>query len=905
MPNTAPDRWTSLDLEGRDGAALHVDLPGAACALGGSLKKLPYVLRIILENLVRNQAVLDLGDDVLARVASWSGADAAFSVPMMVSRVILPDSSGLPALIDLAALRSTLTAQGVDASGIGPQIPVDLVVDHSLIVDQAGHAGAAAFNVAREFERNGERYRFLKWAQQAFDGLRIVPPGVGIVHQVHVERLASVVAEREGQLFPEFVLGGDSHTPMVGALGVLAWGVGGIEAEAAILGQPYMVRVGEVVGVRLNGELREGVTTTDLVLALTQRLRQAGVVGQYVEFTGEGAARLTVPDRATLSNMAPEYGATCGFFPIDAATIAYLHESGREADHVATVEAYARATGLYREVGDAEPTYSRIVELDVSAVEPSLAGPRRPQDRVALGAAAGSFRDALDKAPTEGGFGVDPAQRATLALDGEGAEVGHGVLAIAAIASCTNTSNPGVMLGAGLMAKRAGELGLKPKPWVKTSLAPGSRVVTRYLEEAGLLGPLEQFGFHVIGYGCTTCSGKSGPIDPAVAEIVEREGIVAASILSGNRNFEGRIHRLIRANYLASPMLVFAYALAGRIDVDLTREPLSHTPDGKAVYLADLWPDRAAIEAVMGVARSPELYRANYADLFGGTPQWDKLEAPRGKHFPFDESSTYIIESPFFTRRNPVGDAIEGARVLGVFGDSLTTDHITPAGEIGLESEAGRYLSARGVPQQSFNAFTQRRGNHEVMLRGAFANPRIRNLLVPGSEGGVTLSLPSGEQTSIYAAAAAYRDAGTPMIVLAGKDYGMGSSRDWAAKGTALLGIRAVIAENFERIHRSNLVALGVVPLRFREGESWRSLGLTGRERFDLAGIGDAIARSGWVTATATDDDGKTIRFEVQPVIEAATEIACLNAGGMFATIHDKLLAECGGASTTSKPKGA
>ncbi len=884
---------------------MHVDLPAVAEAMGGALDRLPFVLRIVLENLVRNQSALGVDDATLSRVAKWSGTGSAFSVPMRVSRVILPDSSGLPALIDLAALRATLAKQGVDPAGIGPQIPVDLVVDHSLIVDQAGHAGAAAFNVAREFERNGERYRYLKWAQQAFDGLRIVPPGMGIVHQVHVERLAGVVAERDGRLFPEFVLGGDSHTPMVGALGVLAWGVGGIEAEAAILGQPYMVRVDEVVGVRLNGRLREGVTTTDLVLALTERLRQAGVVGQYVEFTGDGAACLTAPDRATLSNMAPEYGATCGFFPIDAETIDYLHETGREPEHVAMVKSFAKATGLYRSPGDPEPRYSRIVELDVDAVEPSLAGPRRPQDRIALGAAADAFREALEKPPTEGGFGVDPDVRDDLTVDGITAPIGHGVLAIAAIASCTNTSNPGVMIGAGLMAKRAAELGLKPRPWVKTSLAPGSRVVTRYLEETGLLAHLETFGFHVIGYGCTTCSGKSGPIDPDLAAAIERSKIVATSILSGNRNFEGRIHRLIRANYLASPMLVFAYALAGRIDIDLTREPLGHDPVGNPVFLADIWPDRTAIDALIGVARAPELYRANYADLFGGTKQWDALEVPDGRLFPFDAGSTYIVEPPFFSCRIPVDDRIEGARALGLFGDSLTTDHITPAGEIPLESEAGRYLLASGVPQQAFNAFTQRRGNHEVMLRGAFANPRIRNLLAPDREGGVTLHLPEGEEVSVYAAAAAYRAADTPMIVLAGKDYGMGSSRDWAAKGTALLGIRAVIAENFERIHRANLVALGVVPLRFREGEGWRTLGLTGRETFDLSGLHDAVASSGWVDVTATADDGHVILFQVQPVIEAATEIACLNAGGMFAMIHDKLLAGHGDEFPSPQPKGA
>jgi aconitate hydratase len=854
---------------------------------------LPYCLRVVVENLVRNRAFLMLSEAEIARVADWSPGTAAFSVPMRVSRVILPDSSGLPVLNDLGGLRAAMARRGLAPQAAGPQIPVDLVVDHSLIAEAAGHAGAAAFNVAREFERNAERYSHLKWAQQAFDGLRVVPPGMGIVHQVHIERLARVVdtETRDGVdwAFPEFVLGGDSHTPMVGALGVLAWGVGGIEAEAAILGQPHMVRIDKVVGVRLTGRLREGAVTTDLVLALTQRLREVGVVGQFVEFIGDGAAALTVPDRATLSNMAPEYGATIGYFPIDAGAIAYLRQTGRLEGHIALVEAYARAAGLYREAGDPEPRYSQVVELDVSAVEPSMAGPRRPQDRLALAAVKPGFADLLPRSAGEGGFGADPAFSATVC----GEPVGHGALAIAAITSCTNTSNPGVMLGAGLLARRAVELGLKPKPWVKASLAPGSRVVTRYLEQAGLLTYLEQLGFHLVGYGCTTCSGKSGPIHPEMERAVG-EGLVAAAVLSGNRNFEGRIHRLVRAAYLASPLLVVAYALAGRVDIDIAAEPLGEDAEGRPVYLRDLWPASSAVAALLGVAADPTLYRANYADLFQGTELWARLPSQTGPLFSWDPASTYMKEPPFFAaqegERRGWADTLDGARVLGLFGDSLTTDHIAPAGEIPLDSPAGRYLSDQGVAQKSFNAFTQRRGNHEVLLRGIFANPRIRNLLVPEAEGGTTRHFPDGATGSTYDTAMAYKAEGVPAIVLAGKDYGMGSSRDWAAKGPALLGVRVVIAESYERIHRSNLTALGILPLRFRAGESWRSLGLTGAERFGFTGL-EAALDGGAVQVVAEPAEGPPIGFEAEPAIESPIEAACLKAGGMFATLYDSLTA--------------
>jgi aconitate hydratase len=854
---------------------------------------LPYCLRVVLENLVRNRDFLMVSAADIARVGSWRPHSRAFSTPMRVSRVILPDSSGLPVLNDLAGLRAALARRGLAPQAAGPQIPVDLVVDHSLIAEQAGHAGAAAFNVAREFERNAERYSHLKWAQQAFDGLRVVPPGMGIVHQVHLERLARVVDTevRDGVrwAFPEFVLGGDSHTPMVGALGVLAWGVGGIEAEAAILGQPHMVRIDRVIGVRLTGRLREGAVTTDLVLALTQRLREVGVVGQFVEFIGDGAAALTVPDRATLSNMAPEYGATIGFFPLDAGAIAYLRMTGREEGHIALVEAYARAAGLFRSPGDPEPLYSQVVELDVSAVEPSVAGPRRPQDRLALAAVKPGVAELLPRPAGEGGFAADPAFSTLVG----GERIGHGALAIAAITSCTNTSNPGVMLGAGLLAKRAVELGLKPKPWVKASLAPGSRVVTRYLEQAGLLTYLEQLGFHLVGYGCTTCSGKSGPIHPEMERAVG-EGLVAAAVLSGNRNFEGRIHRLVRAAYLASPLLVVAYALAGRVDIDITTEPLGEDADGRPVHLRDLWPASTEVAALLGLAADPALYLANYADLFQGTELWGRLPSQTGPLFSWDAGSTYMKEPPFFAAqegaRRDWSDRLDGARVLGLFGDSLTTDHIAPAGEIPLDSPAGRYLSAQGVPQGSFNAFTQRRGNHEVLLRGIFANPRIRNLLAPDVEGGATVHQPSGARGSTYDTAMAYKAEGVPAIVIAGKDYGMGSSRDWAAKGPALLGVRIVIAQSYERIHRANLTALGVLPLRFKAGDSWRSLGLSGTELFSFVGLEGALAGAP-VQVTATPAEGLPIRFEAEAAIESPVEAACLKAGGMFATLYDSLTA--------------
>jgi aconitate hydratase len=875
-----------------------VDLSSIDGAGASRIAELPFCLRVVLENVARTMGEEAAGADDLRRVLAWTPGAEPFNVPMCASRLILPDSSGLPALLDLAALRSTLVRSGIDPVVVQPTVPVDLVVDHSLIVDFARRQDAVVLNVRREYERNHERYRFLKWAQQAFDGLRIVPPGMGIVHQVHIERLARIVGtERRGGrmlAFPEFVLGGDSHTPMANGLGILAWGVGGVEIEAAMLGTPSLVQVPRVVGVRLVGELGEGVTTTDLVLAITQRLRRLNVVGDFVEFCGPGLASLSVQDRATIANMAPEYGATIGFFPIDANTLDYLHQTGRSSEEIALVEAYAQAVGLFRFEQSPEPLFSEIVEIDLSAVEASLAGPRRPQDRLALGDVAADFRRLLKMSNAEGGFGISPDAADTavpIEIDGARGQFGHGSLAIAAITACTNTSNPGVMLAAGLLARKAAEAGLSVAPWIKTSLAPGSRVVTRYLEESGLLAPLEQLGFYVVGYGCTTCSGKSGPLVDEVTAAIDENGLVATAVLSGNRNFEGRIHRRVRANYLASPPLVVAYALAGRIDVDFATEPLGIGAAGTPVFLHDVWPSRAEITAALAAARNPAFYRENYAGIFDGTDLWQALDAPVGPLFPWPEDSTYLVEPPFFSEARfaasaHLDDRLENARVLGLYGDSLTTDHITPAGEIPVDSPAGKYLLDSGVPQAEFNAYTQRRGNHHVMMRGTYANIRIRNHLVPDTIGGVTRVLPDGAVTSIYDAAASYRERGTPMLVMGGRDFGMGSSRDWAAKGPALLGVRAVLARSFERIHRANLIALGIVPLLFRDGESWQGLGLDGTELYTISGLRDGVSSARPIRVVARRGDGTLCTFEAEAAIISTAEAVLLERGGMFAAVH-------------------
>ena len=853
----------------------------AAGRHGVDVAALPYAMRVMAENVARHRAAGKSGEDDLAAVLRW-GENRGRGIPLHVSRVILPDSSGLPVLQGLATLRDAAARAGRDPLVVEPPVPADVIVDHSLQVDRFGIADAEALNLEAEFGRNGERYRFLKWAQQAFRRIGVFPPGSGIIHQLNLERISKVVDTAtvggETIAFPEFVLGGDSHTPMMNALGVLGWGIGGLDAEAAMLGYPHVFPLAEVVGVRLTGRLRPGSTTTDAALAVTQRLRAAGVVAAIVEFTGEGVKHLTVPERATLSNMAPEYGATAAFFPVDGQTIRYLAAT-RSPGHAAFVEDYCRRNDLFREDDNAEPAYSRIVGIDLGEIGRSVAGPSRPQDRLDLSAVAEDFRARLPRALAEGGFAAQPAEAGGLT---------HGALAIAAITACTNTSNPFVMIAAGLLAKKAAELGLGVPAHVKTSLAPGSRNVTRYLADLGLLPALETLGFHVVGYGCTTCGGKSGPLVPEMADAIDRGNLVAAAALSGNRNFEGRIHRQVRANYIMSPPLVVAFALAGRIDIDLESEPLAITQDGAPVRLADLWPSEAEVAAL--VLRAEEA-KSEAEGPTAGSRLWEKLDAPRGPLFRWNPASTYLLPSPFFDLARAasdegVADRIDGARVLGAYGDSLTTDHISPGGEIPLDSSAGRYLTGLGIEKPAFNTYVARRCNHEVMARATFANLRIKNLLVPEQEGGVTRLLPEGEIVDVYDAAGAYRERGVPVVVLGGKEYGTGSSRDWAAKGSVLLGVRAVLAESFERIHRSNLVSLGILPLRFHPGEGWRQLGLTGRETFAIEGIRRAIAEGAPVTVRAGD-----IAFEADLDVSTRSERTLLSRGGLLMEVYNDLVA--------------
>ncbi|MCT8973676.1 aconitate hydratase AcnA [Microbaculum marinisediminis] len=875
----------SLPADGRDD--LHcVDLDGLTSARATPL---PRCLLPVLENIV----VQSLNDDgnaaELAAVAGWSPGDGELVVTLAPNRVMFPDSSGLPALLDLAAARDHAAERGLDPAAIEPVIPVQLVIDHSLIVDSYGRRDAIRINERREFERNRERYAFFKWAEQAFRNLTIVPPGSGIIHQVHLEKLAELIVERDspaGKLVQaEFVIGCDSHTTMINAIGLLAWGVGGIDGEMAALGQPYSVRIPRIVGVRLKNRLATGAMPTDLVLAITKTLREHDVVGAFVEFFGEGLDHLPVPDRATIANMAPEYGATVGFFPIDAHTLAYLRQSGRPGDHVRLVEAHARATGMFREAGAPDAEYSEVVEIDLAAISPAVAGPRRPQDLVPLAGLKDSFRNSLTAPRAEGGFDVpaDEAQkRVALDLHGTRHEIGHGAVTVAAITSCTNTSNPTVMIAAGLLARNAVARGLTVPPWVKTSLAPGSRLVTDYLSELDLMPALEDLGFHLVGYGCTTCSGKSGPIDPAIMEAVADGGLVAASVLSGNRNFEGRIHKSCRANYLASPPLVVAFALAGRVDIDFDTEPLGHDRHGEPVFLHDLWPAPGEIEDRVSRSQNPDRFRSSYASVFEGSPFWTELPSAGGVLFPWDRESTYIKRPPFFELEGDgMPDRIRDGRVLVMAGDFTTTDHVTPSGEILADSLAGRYLVESGVAPKDFNAVTQRRGNHEFMARITFANQRMRNLLVPDKEGGVTRLEPQGDPITIYEAAETMRNDRQTPIVIAGRSYGMGSSRDWAAKGPMLLGVRVVLAVSFERIHRSNLISLGILPLCFKAGETADTLGLSGFETFEFSGIRKALEDGTPVTVTA-NRNGEEIRFEAVADVASAHERDLLLGGGVF-----------------------
>jgi aconitate hydratase len=872
-------------------------------ARGLPVGRLPFSLRILLENLLRNEDGRNVTPESIEALARWdANAQPEREITFLPARVVLQDFTGVPCVVDLAAMRDAMTAMGGDPNKINPLQPVELVIDHSVQVDAFGSADAFRVNVAREFERNRERYVFLRWGQSALANFKVVPPGTGIVHQVNLEYLARVVMAGEGpaakgglqQAYFDTVVGTDSHTTMINGLGVLGWGVGGIEAEAAMLGQPVAMLVPRVIGVKLSGSLPEGVTATDLVLRVTQVLRKHGVVGNFVEFFGPGMAALSLADRATISNMCPEYGATCAMFPVDAETLRYLRLSGRSDAQVELVEAYMRAQGVFHDASTPEASYSERLEVDLASIEPSIAGPSRPQDRVALTDAKASFARALPELSK--GVAADAAVE--IDVEGARATLRHGSVVIAAITSCTNTSNPSVMLAAGLLAKKAVLRGLETPPWVKTSLAPGSQVVTAYLKEAGVLSYLEQLGFDLVGYGCTTCIGNSGPLPAPVQEAIDRGKLVVCSVLSGNRNFEARVHASVRANYLMSPPLVVAYALAGRMDVDLATEPLGTASDGTAVYLRDVWPTTREIAEAVESSVGSGLFRKTYADVFRGDELWRELPVPPGERFAWEPASTYVRKPPYFDgmpREAPSHvEEIGGARVLAWLGDSVTTDHISPAGSIGKETAAELYLLQQGVTKHDFNSYGSRRGNHEVMVRGTFANVRLRNRLAPGTEGGVTVHVPSGDPMSIFDASVRYRSEGVPLMILAGKEYGSGSSRDWAAKGPALLGVRAVIAESYERIHRSNLVGMGVLPLEFESGASAASLGLGGRERFDVLGLRDAIA-SGFangrtLTVRARSDDGKTTEFPVRVRIDTPTEIEYYRHGGILLYVLRSLL---------------
>ncbi|MGQ9692948.1 MAG: aconitate hydratase AcnA [Thermaceae bacterium] len=862
------------------------------------VSRLPFSIRVMLESLLRNEDGHQVTRKDVETLARWSPEPPSEEVPLKLARVLLQDFTGVPAVVDLAAMRDAVRELGGDPSRINPALPVDLVIDHSVQVDYFGTAYAFSRNVEKEYERNRERYLLLKWAQKALDRFRVVPPGTGIVHQVNLEYLAQVVVtKREDGLtlaFPDSLVGTDSHTTMVNGLGVLGWGVGGIEAEAVMLGQPYYILPPKVVGFRLYGELPEGATATDLVLTVTEILRKHGVVGKFVEFFGPGAKKLSVVDRATIANMAPEYGATMGFFPVDEETLAYLRLTGRKEELVGLVEAYTKAVGLFYD-GKDDRIYSELIELDLSTVEPSLAGPKRPQDRVPLKEAKENFLAHLTKPVKEGGFGLGEEalnKKALIKRQDEEFELTHGSVVIAAITSCTNTSNPSVMIGAGLLAKKAVEAGLDTKPWVKTSLAPGSKVVTDYLEASGLLPFLEALRFHLVGYGCTTCIGNSGPLPEDIAKAVEEEGLVVAAVLSGNRNFEGRVNPLVRANYLASPILVVAYALAGRMDIDLTTEPLGFDPNGQPVYLKDIWPSMEEIRENIRKTLDPELFKKEYSRVFEGDERWKALPAPEGALFSWDEGSTYIRKPPFFEGLDKPRkvESIRGARVLLVLGDSVTTDHISPAGAIPTGSPAGQYLLSKGVKPKEFNSYGARRGNHEVMMRGTFANIRIKNLMLDGVEGGYAKKLPEGEVDFIYNVAMRYGAEGTPLLVIAGKEYGTGSSRDWAAKGTHLLGVKAVLAESFERIHRSNLVGMGVLPLEFKPGENREVLGLTGYEVYDILGLEDLHPRK--EVEVVARLDGKEIRFQAIARLDTPVEVEYYKEVGILQTVLRKMLAE-------------
>ncbi|MBK8907862.1 MAG: aconitate hydratase AcnA [Rhodospirillales bacterium] len=881
-------------------------LKAVADAGFGDVSRLPFSLKVLLENLLRFEDGRSVKVDDIEAVAAWlQERRSSREIAYRPARVLMQDFTGVPAVADLAAMRDAMVARGGDPKKINPLVPVDLVIDHSVTVDAFGTAGAFKQNVQHEYDRNHERYAFLRWGQKAFDNFRVVPPGTGICHQVNLEYLAQVVwtsgLNGTTLAYPDTLVGTDSHTTMINGLSVLGWGVGGIEAEAAMLGQPISMLIPEVVGFKLTGGMREGVTATDLVLTVTEMLRNKGVVGKFVEFCGPGLAHLTLADQATIANMSPEYGATCGFFPIGQATIDYLTFTGREPERVALVEAYAKEQGMWRDADTPDPSFTDTLELDLGDVVPSLAGPKRPQDRVLLSDAAAAFKrhlaserhvdqnDRVNEMDLEGS-GTVPSLDREAPVEGANYSLTDGDVVIAAITSCTNTSNPTVLVGAGLVARNARRQGLSVKPWVKTSLAPGSQVVTAYLEASGLQEDLNALGFNLVGYGCTTCIGNSGPLSEPIAEAVTKGDLMVASVLSGNRNFEGRIHALTRANYLASPPLVVAYALAGSMSRDLLNEPLGKGGEGQPVYLKDIWPENKEIQDVIKSVVTPEMYRTRYADVFTGTEEWRRIDVAIGETYDWEPESTYVRLPTFFEEGGQSGFAnIEGARPLALLGDSVTTDHISPAGAIKRDSPAGEYLMERGVKVAEFNSYGSRRGNHEVMMRGTFANIRIRNEMVPGTEGGVTKLMPDGKQMSIYDAAMAYQKDGVPLVVIAGKEYGTGSSRDWAAKGPRLLGVKAVVAESYERIHRSNLVGMGILPLQFKNGATRKTLKLDGSETFDITGIEGDVRPSMDVTLTIHRSGGESETAPVLCRIDTLEEVDYYRSGGILQYVLNNL----------------
>ena len=879
----------------------------------GDIASFPFSLKVLLESLLRNCDNYLVQESDVKTLAGWTPDQAQEEIAFMCARVLLQDFTGVPAVVDLAALRSAMSRLGGDPKKINPLIPVDLVIDHSVQVDRFGSLHALFFNAEREFERNRERYEFLRWGKEAFENFSAVPPATGIVHQVNLEYLAKVIQTKEvdGELvaYPDTLVGTDSHTTMINGLGVVGWGVGGIEAEAAMLGQPIYMLTPQVVGFKLEGGLQEGVTATDLVLRVTEMLREHGVVGKFVEFYGAGLSNLSLADRATIANMSPEYGATIGFFPVDDETLNYLRGTGRDEALIDLVEKYSKAQGLFRTDDTPDPTFNESLGLDMGTVVPSVAGPKRPQDRIPLKATKQAFlkdmketfnRDVKSDESAEFSEGEkvpvrrDLYQDSSVEIEHNNVKFGikHSSVVIAAITSCTNTSNPSVMIGAGLLAKKAVKAGLDSKPWVKTSMAPGSKVVKNYLEASELLPYLEALGFHIVGYGCTTCIGNSGPVPERIAQPVNDNDLVVSAVLSGNRNFEGRISPTVRANYLASPPLVVAYALAGTMDIDFDHEPIGEDPNGVPIYLSDIWPTQEEIREEINRSLNPEMFKEQYSNVFDGNQQWNEIDIPKGDLYAWDEHSTYIQEPPFFMDMSPEPEPlsnIQGARVLALLGDSVTTDHISPAGAISKDSPAAKYLLDRSIKPEEFNSYGSRRGNHEVMMRGTFANIRLRNLLAPDTEGGVTIHLPSGEQMSIYDAAMKYIEDGTPLIVLGGIDYGMGSSRDWAAKGSILLGIKAVIAKSFERIHRSNLIGMGVLPMTFKEGEDAESLGLTGHETFSIEGITELKPRAE-LTVKAVGEDGNEKAFTAIARVDTPVEVDYYRNGGILQTVLRKLM---------------